>query len=387
MLKQLNLRWRKHNPMPIKIRILHIISSLNIGGTERQCVELVKRIDKNRFDVTLLTFNKDGPLYNDVIDAKIPLAEIRIPGSFYRPKSLLQILRIALFIWKGGFHIVQTYGISDNIPGILAAKIARIPIIIGGKRELNEIWPRRKVAAEMILLKRCNKVVANAQKVRDYLALDEKIPGEKIEIIYNGIDLQKYVNFPEMGYASRPDIVGMIGNFRPQKDQKTFLNAAAEVLKQKPGVRFALVGSGRFEEGMKNYAKELRLQDKVIFYGRKTGQELLDIFKSFTITVLSSTNEGFPNVVMESMALGIPVIANPSGGVPELIVDGVTGYFFPFKRHDVLAEKILYLFNNKAKAEEIGKSSRVSVKDRFDFRLMTSQFENLYEQLSKNLKY
>lgn len=370
-----------------KTRILHIISSLNMGGTERQCVELAKRIDKDKFEVTLLTFNKEGPLYSEVVDAGIPVNEIKIPGSFYRPKSLFQILRIALFMRKERFQIVQTYGMYSNIPGILAAKLARVPVIIGGKRELNEIWPKRKVAAEMMLLKKCNKVVANAQKVRDYLMSDQKVPGEKIEVIYNGIDLQKYVDLPPKSYSSKSDFIGMIANFRPSKDQTTFIKAAAEILKQKPNVRFALVGSGRFEEGMKSYAKDLRIQDSVIFYGEKFGQELLDIFRSFTITVLSSHTEGFPNVIMESMALGIPVIATPSGGVPELIDDGVTGYLFPFKRHDVLAEKMLYLLNNRQKGEEVGKNARVNIKNRFNFELMAKHFESLYEQLCNGLKH
>jgi glycosyltransferase involved in cell wall biosynthesis len=364
-----------------RIRILHIIDSLELGGTEKQCIELMKRIDKNRYDVELLTFEKGGPLHAEVINAGIALKEIKIPRALYHPESLLGILKIAAYIRKNKFRLVQTYGIYSNLPGIMAAKMARVPIIIGGKREMNEIWARSKVKAEMILLRHCDKVVANANRVRNYLARNEGIPERKIEVIYNGIDLRRYCDSEKMEYSSRPDRVGMIANFRPSKDPRTFLRAAAEVIERKPYVMFGLVGSGASAGDLKTFAKELGIWENVIFYGAKTGKALLDIFNSFTITVLSSKTEGFPNVLLESMALGIPVIANPSGGVPELIEEGVTGYLFPPERADILAKRIIYLIENKGIAMKMGEKAREHVRKNFSFDLMAKRFEELYENM------
>jgi glycosyltransferase involved in cell wall biosynthesis len=363
------------------IRILQLIGSLNVGGTERQCVEIAKRINSGKYAMHLVTLNKDGPLYYDLVNSGVPLTEFKISGGFYRPKSILQILRLASFIRKKRFHIVQTYGFYSTVPGIIAAKIARVPVVIAGKRDMNEFLPKSKIKTEKILWSFCDKIVVNAAKIRDHLILEEKIPEEKITVIYNGIELRMNIHASEIGYHSKANIIGMIANFRQQKDHRTFLDGAARVLKERPDVRFALIGSGPLADEMKKYARYLGIQDSVIFHGRKTGKELYDILRSFTISVLSSSNEGMPNAILESMAFGIPVIANPSGGVPELIEDGVTGYLFPYKRCDVLAEKIHYLLDNKKMAEEIGRNGRKKVKEKFSYSLMCSRFEKLYRKL------
>jgi glycosyltransferase involved in cell wall biosynthesis len=376
-------------------RILQIIDSLNAGGTERQCVEMARRINSGRFAMHLVTLDKDGPLYPALIKTGIPLTEFKISGGFYRPKSILQILRLASFIRREKFHIVQTHGFYSTVPGVIAAKMARVPVVIAGKRDMCEFLPRIKINTEKILWRFCDKIVVNANRIKDYLISEEKIPEEKITVIYNGVDLKKYVDESEIGYTSKTNIVGMVANFRQQKDHLTFLDGAARVLKERMDVRFSLVGSGPLEDEMKRYVRDIGIQDGVIFYGRKIGKELYDILRSFTISVLSSTNEGMPNAILESMAFGIPegmpnailesmafgipVIANPSGGVPELIEDGVTGYLFPYKRPDILAEKIIYLLNNKKIAEEMGKRGRRKVEQKFNYNIMCGQYEKIYE--------
>jgi glycosyltransferase involved in cell wall biosynthesis len=367
-----------------QIRILQVIDSLNVGGTERQCVEIAQRINSGSFTMHLVTLDKDGPLYPVLIKTGIPLTEFKMSRGFYHPKSILQILRLASFIRREKFHIVQTYGFYSTVPGVIAAKLARVPIVIASKRDMGEFLPRIKIKTEKILWRFCDKIVVNANRIKDYLISEEKIPEGKITVIYNGVDLRKYVHESEIGYTSKTNIVGMIANFRQQKDHRTFLDGAERVLKERLDVRFSLVGSGPFEDEMKRYARHIGVQDGVVFHGRRTGKELYDILRSFTISVLSSTNEGMPNAILESMAFGIPVIANPSGGIPELIEDGVTGFIFPSKRPDILAEKIIYLLNNKKIAEEIGKCGQSKVEQKFNYSLMCSQYKKLYETLKNH---
>ncbi|MHA2052904.1 MAG: glycosyltransferase [Candidatus Hodarchaeales archaeon] len=363
------------------IRILQIIDSLNIGGTEKQCVEMVRRINSGRFTMHLATLDKDGPLYHVLIKTGIPFTEFKISGGFYRPRSIFQILKLASFIRREKFYIVQTHGFYSTVPGVIAAKIARVPVVIAGKRDMCDFLPRIKIMTEKILWRFCDKIVVNANRIKDYLISEEKIPGEKITVIYNGVDLGKYVDESEIGYTSKTNIVGMVANFRQQKDHRTFLDGAARVLKQRMDVRFSLVGSGPLEDEMKRYARDIGIKNGVVFHGRRTGKELYDILRSFTISVLSSTNEGMPNVILESMAFGIPVIANPSGGVPELVDDGITGYFFPYKRPDILAEKIIYLLENKNIAIEMGKKGREKIQNDFKSESMRKRFEDLYSSL------
>ncbi len=342
-----------------QVRILHIIDSLNIGGTERQCLETVKRMNGAKYNVHLVTLEKKGVLLDEIIEANVPLTEFKISDAFYKPKSLLQIIKLARFMKKNKFHIVQTYGFYSTLPGILAAKLAGVPVTIAAKRDMSELISRFQKNVEKVLWRFCDKIVVNAKGIMNYLIDKEGIQKEKIITIYNGVDLEQFDSQSEnIGDQPVTVIVGMVANFRPQKDHSSFLKAAEIVLKEKNDVEFALIGSGVFEDKMKEYAQQLSIQNNVNFYGKKTAKELYDVAKQFTISVLASTNEGTPNVILEAMALGIPVIANPSGGVSELIEDGINGYLFPYKRADLLAEKIIYLLDNRNIAKEMGRVSR-----------------------------
>jgi glycosyltransferase involved in cell wall biosynthesis len=363
------------------IRILHIIDTLNAGGTEKQCVKIIKGTNKDKFEVQMVTFNRNGPLFHDLEKEGIQVNEFRITRGYYTLTSILQILRLARFIRKGEFHIVQTYGFYSTIPGVLAAKIARVPVVLSGKRDMNEMLPRHKVVVEKLFWRFCDRIVVNAKKIRDYLICDEGISREKIELIYNGVDLNYCGKFTQMDYHSKANIIGMIANFRKQKDHSTFLIAAANILKDKPDARFVLVGSGPSQDEIKNLAKRLGINDNITFKGTKIGKELHEILNSFTISVLSSTNEGVPNVILESLALGIPVIANPSGGVPEVIEDGLTGYIVPYKRPDILAEKIIYLIDNKDVAMKLGARGREIVTRAFSTKKMLDSFDDLCSNL------
>ncbi|MFQ5456254.1 MAG: glycosyltransferase [Nitrospirota bacterium] len=373
--------------MLTQIRILHIIDSLNIGGTEKQCVEIAKRTNSEKYNVHLVTLNKEGHLYHDLIHADIPLTEFNISDAFYHQKSIIQIFRLASFMKKKRFHIVQTYGFYSTVPGVIAAKIARVPVIIAGKRDMSELLSKTQIKAEKMLWKFSERIIVNARKIRNYLVSKEGIQKDKIIVIYNGVDLKQVSSTSEnIDDQSKPNIVGMIANFRPQKDHTTFLKAAEIVLGKRSDVKFLLVGSGPFEDEMKQYARQLRIHNNVIFYGRKTGKELYDILKNLTVSVLSSTNEGIPNVILESMSFGIPVIANPSGGVPELVEDRVTGFLFPYKRPDILAEKIIYLLDNKKVTEKMGRNGQRKVEKEFNYTVMKNQYERLYEELYQRIQ-
>ncbi len=362
-------------------KLLHVIDSLNMGGTEKQCVELVRRIDQEKFTVCLATFNKNGPLLDEITASGIPLKEFEISGGFYHPKSLIQIFKLASFMRKAGFDIVQTYGFYSTVPGVIAAKLARVPVIIAAKRELSEMLSRRKMNLEKFLWNFCAAIVVNADRIKEHLRDYEGMTKKKIITIYNGVDLNGYPDVRRDEYLSRPDTVGMVANFRDQKDHQTFLEAASLVLREKPGVRFFLVGTGPLEEEMKKYAKDLGIGRSVTFHGRKIGRELYEIVNQFTISVLVATNEGTPNAVLEAMALALPVVANPSGGIPEAVEDSVTGFLVPYKKPEILKNKLLYLIQHKEAARRMGETGRKKAEEKYNYDLMCSKYEELYEEV------
>lgn len=366
----------------VSLRFLHCIDSFKTGGTERQCVDLVKGLYRDGYDIFLVTLNKEGPLYNELKSYENRIKEIKISGSFYRPRSILQIFKLSLFMRKIKPQIVQTYGFYSNVPGIIAAKIARVPAIIAGKRDMNEFLSPRRRWIEGFLLRFADAIVVNAREIQNQLINEYKIATEKIVVVSNGVDCEKFrpISLEEKLKLEKLNI-GMVANFRRQKDHRTFLEAAVKVLQVKSNVNLILVGSGPYEKEIRDYAKQLGIEEQINFCGKKTGDELASIIKSLFISVLASMNEGLPNVILESMACGVPVIANPSGGVPELIEDGITGYLFPYKRPDILAERIIYLIENKDVAKKMGEEARKKAEKQFNYDLMCKQYEELYEDL------
>jgi len=363
-----------------KVRMLHIIDSLKLGGTEIQCYEIVKRISKKDYYSHVVTFNKAGPLAERFNKLGINVTEFKITGSFYNPASIFKIVLLSLFIRKNNFKIIQTYGFYSTIPGVIAAKVANAPYIIAGKRDMNKMLSKNKIKIEKFLWKYCHKIVVNACKIKEYLVTKEGIFADKIEVIYNGVDIRKYPKESSNVSSDNYDLIGMIANFRKQKDHRTFLLAAKLVLNIKEKVKFILIGSGPLELEMKKFAEELGIKESVLFYGQKTGKELYEIFRKLSINVLSSTNEGLPNTILEAMAMGIPVIANPSGGIPELIKDGEDGYLFPYKNADILLEKILTILENEEIAYKIGSNAKMKVESNFTFDIMQKKYDLLYRR-------
>lgn len=363
------------------VSVLHVIDNLNPGGTENQCFQIANRTRGQYLSTHLLTLNASGPLLKTFEVAGIPVCEYPISGGFYRPRSLVQILRIAQYMKRQEFDVVQTYGFYSSIPGVLAARIARIPVIIAGKRDMNEVLPRINLLAEKWVWRFSHLIVVNAKRIRDHLIRSEKIAAEKIRVIYNGVDVPNN----EIGVRKSLDpghlAVGMVANFREQKDHATYLEAARLVNEKQGGVQFILIGSGPREEEMKQYSEKLGLNGVVTFLGRQTGQALYDTMTKFSISVLVSYNEGVPNVLLESMALGIPVIGNPSGGIPEIIDDGSNGFLVPYKRPDLLAEKILFLIRHLKSAERMGNAGKEKALREFSYLKMSQEFNNLYREL------
>jgi len=340
-------------------------------------------LKRKGYNVQVATLNHKGPLHKKIIEYGIAVKVFDIVSSYYTTNSIKKILRLAGFIRKEKFDIVQTYGYYSTVPGVIAAKLAFTKTIIAGKRDMNEMLTPKKIFTEKLLWKFCNKIVVNAERIRQHLVDHEHVNPENLTVIYNGVDTEVFR--PNRIELIRDQVtVGMIANFRKQKDHETFLLAAKRLYEEDICSRFYLVGSGIYENRVKNLCNRLGLGDAVIFTGTITGSTLLDIYNKLSILVLSSTNEGVPNVILEAMAMGIPVIANPSGGVPELLDDGNTGFLFPFKDVDSLTGKIKFLLSNGRTIQMFQQNAIKRVSANFTRHIMLRNIEGLYANCIRN---
>jgi glycosyltransferase involved in cell wall biosynthesis len=215
----------------------------------------------------------------------------------------------------------------------------------------------------------------------------EGLHGEKIEVIYNGLDLTPYQNSTngealrnKLGFDDHISLIGMIANFNFEiKGHRYFLEAAKTVLEKIPGVEFLLVGDGPLRNHYEKLTHELGVEKKIHFLGERNDVPV--ILSNLSISVLSSTSEGLSNVILESMAAGKPVIATNVGGSREIVVDGVTGYLVPPADSQAMAKAITELLQDPDKAITMGAAGKKRVGEKFSIKAMVESYENLYKSL------
>jgi glycosyltransferase involved in cell wall biosynthesis len=361
------------------MRIVHVIDNLAPGGTERQCVELVRGLSRLGVRSAVFYFTP-GPLLAELDAAAIPVraleqASVRSVGFPARVAALAREIR------RWAPDVVQTYGFHSNVRGLLAAFLSGVPVRIAGRREFAKCLSPGQRRADRWAWRLAHRIVANSEAVRRQLMNDEHVPAAKIMVIRNGLDLQPWLGISGPHDTEADPVVGMVAHFREDKDHLTFLRAAREVHERVPVARFCLVGSGPLQPAMREWAGRLGIADRVEFAGRLEAEALRAAVSRFRISVLASKSEGLPNTVLESMAAGRPVVASAVGGTEELLADEVTGFLVPAEQPAILADRIVRLLKDPGLAERMGERARHTVEREFTADRMARQFGALYREL------
>ena len=376
-----------------KIKISYILPNLERGGTERQVIEIVNRIDKNRFTPQILCLNMDGPLSNELKNG-IKVEILNFKGLLFRdiPVNLSPILRFFKFLKYESPHIVHTFLYWPSIYGTFAAKLAGIPIIINSRRSLG-VWKNGNPHyqwLENIVNLFADAIMVNSLAVKSDVIQNEKLNPAKVRLIYNGCDYQRIEKTKadedekrkELGIKSNDVVLGMIANLYPNKGQKYLLYVLPGILKWSKDIKVLLVGKGSRICELKEIAKSLNIENYVTFAGER--EDIFEILKVIDIGILCSVyREGFSNAIVEMMAAGIPVVATNIGGNREIIIDGQTGFLVPAKDSKALADALIWLLNNREKAREMGLKGRERVKDMFSMMRCIKELEELYLELVK----
>jgi glycosyltransferase involved in cell wall biosynthesis len=246
--------------------------------------------------------------------------------------------------------------------------------------------PRAWTWANRALARYTDTLVVNTLVTREYVIERREMAPERIEVIYNGIDVSRFdlavdVRAKRIELGLRPDglVAGIVGRFVEQKDHAGFLRAAKLVSERNPAAQFLCVGRGPTLEATEALANELGIADKVVFAGERS--DVPEIMHALDVLVLSSRWEGFPNVLMEAMAASCPVIATRVGGSPELVVDGESGLLVPPEEAPALSSAMLRVLGDKELATALGQGGRHRVESLFSREHMAGETAKLYERL------
>jgi glycosyltransferase involved in cell wall biosynthesis len=357
------------------------------GGAEKQLYFLASSLNPKNIRSFVVQLTPDNSLpvtTGNVGDLELFHFPTR---KLYNLAGIWQLGRLSLLAKSKKVDILHTFFEKSEVMGWIIARLSGISIWITSRRDLG--FKRKKIYDRIFRLtaKDCKKCIANCHAVKDQMIQQENIPSEKIEVIYNGIDFSGYQEAlkdkslrVELGIVDGTPLVGLIANFNFEiKGHVYFLEAAKKILEKVPNVKFVLVGDGPLRPRYEEVAQELNLNNNVYFLGKRA--DVPTIISNLDVSVLSSTNEGFSNVIMESMAAGKPVVATNVGGSKEMVADGVTGYLVPPADSNSMAEAIMALLQNPDKAVAMGVAGNKIVQEKFTVEAMVKKYEKLYFSL------
>lgn len=367
-----------------RVRLLEFLTFFYIGGTERQVVNLVRGLDRSRFDLHLACLGRRGQFLDEVESCEIPIAEYPT-NSLYNRTSWKQRLNLARYLRDNRVNIVHSYGFYGNLFAIPAARLARTPVIIAAIRDTGDILTRAQRWAQKTVCRLADCVLVNADAIRRWL-IEQGYAPDNIHVIRNGIVLPEKPPREEAARVRRelgvpPDapLIGVLSRLGRLKGIEYFLEAAAAMGKRARNARFLIVGNGRHKQELEQCASRLRLGDRVIFTGFRL--DVPAVLSALDISVLPSLSEGLSNSLLESMAAGLPVIATNVGGSREAVEDGATGIVVRPRDSDALARAMALLLENPDLAAEFGAAGRRRIAERFSLEKMVRETEALYLRL------
>jgi glycosyltransferase involved in cell wall biosynthesis len=368
-------------------RVFYLLDSFNIGGTETQAVELSRRMDPARYDITLACLRKEGPLIEKLNGSSVKVVEFHPKGGIDSPRGLYQLARMVAFLRRGRFDVVHAHDLWSNMIGVVAGKFACVPVIVTSQRDLShDAWYKSSRKKWLRRAQRASSaVLTNSGMIREGLVREEGLPAAKVRVIYNGVDLDGFQSMPSARARlfpgmERAKLVVLVGNMHTEvKGHPTLIAAAPGIASRCPEVCFVLVGDGEMRRDFELATENAGVSPHFVFCGRRN--DVSAILASCDIAVLPSVAEGMPNAVLEYMAAGLPVVATAVGGNLEVIEDGVTGLLVPPGDAVALGNAVARLLENPVLAQRLAQNGRGLVERKFSFERLTREVGQLYEEL------
>ncbi|MET0494389.1 MAG: glycosyltransferase [Actinoplanes sp.] len=369
----------RHRP-PVK-RVCLVIGQLGLGGAEKQLAMLAAGLRERGVDVTVVVLREGGPREDILRDAGVPLVNLGLPS----PTSILQrgaivvmaLKRLRRTLIRLRPEVVQAFLLHSYILTAPAARLARVPVCVAGRRSLNDYKARRPVmvAGERVATRMTDLLIANAHAVADDVVRTEGVARGKIRVVYNGLADSSFTPEPPAEIAGSAPLVVCVANLRGYKGHRYLLDAAAALRDRGLPCTLALAGTGPERDGLQRQAAVLDLD--VRFLGARG--DIAALLARADVVALPSLTEGMSNAVMEAMAAGRPIVATDVGGTAELI-EG-RGVLVPPADADALAAGIESVLRDPAGAGLRAEAAREWSRRYLSLDAMVDQHLAIYAEL------
>lgn len=375
------------------ISILFLITGLVADGAERMLYRLISRMDRTRFVITVVNMADVGSLGEQIRAVGVPLRSLGMRPGVPNPMSLLRLVR---WLRQNPPDVIQTWMYHADLLGGLAAKLAgSIPVAWGIRHSNFSDQSSRKLT--IYTMRACAQIsrwlparIVCCSEASQRVHTELGYATSKMIVIPNGFDLHAFKPDPAARESVRaelqipPDapLIGLVGRFHPQKDHRNFVQAAALLHRSRPDVHFVMCGDEvTWENGkLRGWIEEARIGKQSRLLGRR--EDMSRLTAGFDIGASSSSfGEGFPNVIAEAMACGVPCVVTDVGD--SAIIVGGTGRVVSPRNPYELANALHELVEIGQKGrDQLGMAARCRVQEHFDLPHIVARYQDLYQELA-----
>lgn len=369
-----------------RTRILLLTNDSTICGTEQMILSLLQTIDREKYDVRLVTLFGPG----DLVEQANALGILSVNLNM-KEAGIIQGLKR----WFGNVasfqpHVIHSFlHYSNLLVRLTRLRHSGIRVITGIRTvyTMNE-YGLRYAVLEWLTHGIDDRMIANSDAGRLSAIESFGLAEDKVSMIPNGIGLDPFGEEREIiraavrediGFHEGDTVIGIVAQLRPAKRHDLLIQVFAELAKEYPALKLWIVGGGERENALREQARTLSVRDRVIFSGYRTDARRL--LRGMDIFVLPSDVEGIPVSVMEAMEASLPVVVSRIGGIPTLVEDGTSGLLFEAGNPVALAVCIRKLLVNETLQQNLATAARSRIEERFSAPAMARAIEQLYEDV------
>lgn len=372
---------RRHKLTPLEdrgpMRVMFVITSMPVGGAETLLVELVRRLDRSRFQPELCCLKHFGPL-GEVLANEVPA----FTGLLSQKYDFAVLGRLTRLLRRRRIDAVVTVGTGGDkmFWGRLAGRLAGVPVICSALHSTG--LPDRVELPNRLLAPITDAFIGVAEPHARYLVEHEGCPAARVRVIPNGIDVDRFCPRPadaalrqSLGIPTGAPVAGIVAALRPEKNHEMFLQVAALLRREAGECRFLVIGDGPQRARLETLARESSIADVVHFLGSRN--DVPGLLPLVDVLLLTSHMEANPVSILEAMACGKPVVATRVGSVPETVLDGRTGYLVAPGGVQEAVARVLDLWRDTARAATFGQAGRQHVVARWSVQAMVEGYQDL----------
>lgn len=367
-------------------RILFLITTSDVGGTETAMRELVLRIDRHHFDPVVCSLCPPGRVGQQIVEAGTRVVTLAMSSRPRLVELATGTVRLARLIDELEVDLIQAFLYRANTLAGLAARLARRrPVVVSGQRSLTPWsgWPAAVAARWTRPLS--DRIVAVSEAVRAELIHTDRVKPERIIVIENGVDVDHYQATDasavraELGYAPQTVVVGGVGRLSKEKGFHHLIESVAQLRASGLPVSLMLAGDGPDRLSLEQRARSLGLDGHAKFLGVRADPR--PVYAAMDVFALPSLEEGSPNALLEAMACGRAVVVSNVGGVASIVEHERSGLLVPAQSPELFAAALRRVVMDRGLRHKLGGEARRRVRSEFSISGMVRRHERLYRDL------